>query len=101
MSEWYDLSSLTDRVLAERQTGRAIDLLMNEVGDACLDRKVDAIAGWMAQFAIRESRISLLLSALTITIPWSAALRSDRQAIMDRVRNLDSDRADRLLHGFR
>lgn len=78
----------------------AIDTVYDELDDACLAGRFDFVRSSILALVQDEHCSPVLLSALTITLPFRSELGAVRLRAANRVRYLEGERAVGMLYGL-
>lgn len=83
-------------LLTEKKFDQAIDFIYDELDDRLLDRKFDEINEILQSMVRNEYSTDILLSILTVTLPWKKDL-SERKRIIEKVRKQHNEVESELL----
>lgn len=83
-------------LLTEKKFDQAIDLIYDELDDRLLDRKFDEVNEILQSMVRNEYSTNVLLSILTVTLPWKKNL-SERKRIIEKVRKQHNEVESELL----
>jgi hypothetical protein len=98
------MTDLIQRILAAEEKGDqrvAIDLVYKEIDEMCLTGDLGSSCQTMADVASEDGlSISVLLSALTVTLPWRKKMVVSRGLVIEAVKRREPTRHTELLHGL-
>jgi len=76
---------------------RAIDIVYNELDDLLLARRFDEANAGLLAIATSDLPLSLLLSALIVSLPWKAETREARRELSKKAQELAIAKGDNAL----
>lgn len=86
------------RLAADLDWSRAVDATYDVLDEMLLAGELDDARALLSR--LDGLRLPILLSALTITLPWRTAMGEERRRLVEAVRHVAGERADDVLRGL-